>query len=50
MGTADYGNGITVVYLPTNQAYAVMWCDQVLRVFNVKADAHAFARLTCNRV
>lgn len=27
----DYGNGISVVWLPVNQAYLVMWKDQILR-------------------
>lgn len=39
-----YPGGISVVYLPVNQSYAVMWCDQVLRVFNSKDDAHAEAK------
>jgi len=39
----DYGNGISLVWLPVNQAYAVMWFDQVLRIFNEYAEAHAEA-------
>ena len=39
----DYGNGVKVVYLPPNQAYAVMWCDQVLRVYNSRREAEDLA-------
>lgn len=28
----SYGGGVKVIYLPTNQAWAVMWHQQVLRV------------------
>lgn len=28
----SYGNGITVKYLPTNRAWAVLWHREVLRV------------------
>lgn len=41
--TTYYGKWVKVVYLPPNQAYAVMWCDQVLRVYNSRQDAHAEA-------
>lgn len=34
-------NGLRIVYLPVNQAWAVMWCDTVLRIFNTKAEAQA---------
>lgn len=34
---------VTIVYLPTNQAYAVMWHDQVLRIFNKYSDAEDYA-------
>lgn len=43
----DYGNAIRVVYLPVNQAWAVMWHDQVLSLHNRRADAvHEAERLT----
>lgn len=29
--TVDFGNGIRVVYLPVNQAWIVMWMDQIVR-------------------
>jgi hypothetical protein len=32
-------NGLRIVYLPVNQAWAVMWHEQVLRIFNTKQDA-----------
>ncbi len=28
-----------IVYLPANQAYAIMWEDLVLRIFNEKWEA-----------
>lgn len=34
---------VSIVYLPTNQAYAVLWHSQVLRVFNRFADAESYA-------
>jgi hypothetical protein len=30
---------ITIQYLPANQAYAVMWNDQVLAIKNTKGEA-----------
>lgn len=38
-----YPGAISVVYLPANQAWAVMWHDQVLSVFNRKAEAEGRA-------
>lgn len=37
------GNGITIRYLPTNQAWVVMWHEQVLRIFNRFDDAEKYA-------
>jgi len=37
------GNGITIRYSNVNQAYFVMWHNQVLRVFNRYADAERYA-------
>ena len=42
--TTTYPGGISVVYLPVNQAYSVMWCDRVLRVFTSRSDAHTEAK------
>lgn len=32
-------DGMSIRYLPVNQAYALMWMDQVLRIFNSRTDA-----------
>ena len=32
-------DGLSMVYLPVNQAHAVMWHDEVLRLFAEKQDA-----------
>ena len=34
-------DGLTIKYLPANQAYALMWHSQILRIFNDKKDAKA---------
>ena len=39
MKNRDFGNGIRVVYLPANQAWAVMWHETVLRLFSARLDA-----------
>lgn len=40
-------NGLYITYSNVNQAWFLMWFDQVQRIFNVKADAEAeLERLT----
>jgi hypothetical protein len=40
-------NAIHMVWLPVNQAYAVMWNDHILSIHNDKADAiYEVERLT----
>ena len=36
---------ITIQYLPANQAYAVMWNDQVLSIKNTEGEAVQWCRL-----
>jgi len=36
-------SAVSIVYSRVNQAYLVMWHDQVLRVFNSYSDAEAYA-------
>lgn len=31
--------GIHIVYLPVCQAWALMWCNHILNIFNDKAEA-----------
>lgn len=39
-------NGIHILYSPVNQAWFVMWFDQLLSIHNFKADAvHEMDRL-----
>lgn len=35
-------HGIAIVWLPVNQAFAVTWHDQVLRLFSRRADARDY--------
>lgn len=39
----EFGKTVTVKYSPVNQAYFVMWHDQVLRVFSKKKNAEKYA-------
>jgi hypothetical protein len=36
-------SAVSIMYSRVNQAYLVMWHDQVLRVFNSYSDAEAYA-------
>jgi len=38
-----YPGGVTIRYSPVNQAYFVMWNDQVLRLFNRRDEAEHYA-------
>jgi hypothetical protein len=38
----QYAGGISLVFSRANQAWLVMWCDQVLRIFNDRPDAEAY--------
>ncbi len=38
-------NGLCVVYLPVNQAWALLWNDHILGIFDEKA--HAQAEMAC---
>ncbi len=33
---------IHMEYLPINQGHAVMWCDQLLRLFNTREEAYEY--------
>ena len=34
-------NGLHIVYLPVNQAFALMWNESILRILNTRAEAEA---------
>ncbi len=37
--TAKKVNGLHIVYLPVNQAFALMWNESILRILNTRAEA-----------
>lgn len=40
-----YGQaGLSLRYLPGNQAWAVMWCQTILKICPAKTDADAYLR------
>lgn len=40
-----YPKGIRLTYLRINNAYAVMWHDSVLRIFNREDDAREYVEM-----
>lgn len=42
-GALHYPGSVVVVFSPTNQAWLVLWCGTVLRVFSKRERAVAYA-------